>query len=130
MEIKDLKEWCKNKNDEDIVFSCKYSYGSEAYTQPTSVVLRTRPSQKIDFDHEECKHFEIIEIKNKQRGFCNRKNEFFNKYDSKEACRKFESNKEIDYCKECKSCYKGTSCCPLGDKESIYIGDGFVRRGY
>ena len=125
--IKDLKTWCETKDDDDVVFLCEYSYHSEAYNRPTSGELYVRPPQKRDFKHEECKHYEIVDVKGELRRFCNRKNEFFNEYYSYNACREFESDKEINYCRECKDCHKTYRRCPyVKNDELLYVGDGQV----
>lgn len=125
VKIKHLKKWCETKDDDDIVFLCGYDWDSEGYTQPTSGKLYVRPSQKIDFKHEECKHFELVEVKGELRKFCNRNNEFFNQYYSNNACRKFESDKEINYCRECKDCRK-RYCKYVKNDKPIYVGNGHV----
>ncbi|MBQ8017463.1 MAG: hypothetical protein IJ258_05085 [Methanobrevibacter sp.] len=127
--IKDLKKWCETKDDDDVVFLCEYSHNSETYDRPTSGWLWVRPPQKIDFKHEECKHYELVDVKGELRKFCNRKNEFFNEYYSYNACRKFESDKEINYCRECAECKKTYRSCPyVKDYEQIRVDNGYVRR--
>lgn len=127
VKIKDLKAWCETKDDEDVVFLCEYDWDSEWYSHPTSGKLMVRPPQKINFKHEECKHYELIEVKGELRKFCNRKNEFFNQYYSNNACSKFESDKEINYCQECKDCRRIYGCNYVKDDSRIHIGEGYIK---
>ena len=127
MKIKHLKEWCESKDDDDVVFLCIWDDYCEDYSQSTSGYLHTRPAQKKDFIHHQCKHFESIEVKGESRRFCNRRNDFLDSYKSKWACNKFEYSKEYDYCRECNKCHK-RYCKYVKDDSRIYVGDGFVSK--
>ena len=130
MKIKDLKKWCEGKDDEDVVFACEYSHNSELYDRPTRVTLWVRPPQKKDFKHKDCSYFEEVEVNGVTHKYCNRKKDFI-RYGDSSACSKFDSNseKQINYCRECEECNKTYRHCKyVKDYHQIYVGDGYVSK--
>ena len=110
MFVKDLKEWCKDKKDTDKVVFCTYNWDSEAYTTPVDVELKISKPKPTDFKHKECKHYEIINVKGKDYGYCNRLESFI-EIEDWESCEDFEHNtSDVDYCLECRICYAHYKC--------------------
>ena len=112
MKIKNLRDFCNKYDDNLLVGFCTYSYNSEEYTEPVKVRLVPRLPKRTDFDHIDCKNHEIIDIKGKEREFCNYKDKFFSEYTSYHSCENFEPKNDvnINYCLECDPCYWNHYC--------------------
>lgn len=109
MKIKDLKEFCKQYDDEYVVGFCEFSHSAEAFVKPVKVTIRPRLPKKTEFAHEECKYYEEIEVKGRIRGFCNLKDKFLTEH-SWHSCGNFASNNDVEYCMECDECDWNYGC--------------------
>ena len=102
---KEMIKFLEKYDDEDVIECTMWSDYSEEYTKPVDVEFCMRLPKRTEFKHKECKHYEQIKIKDKLRGYCNRKEDFIREYVGYNSCDDFVHNtREIDYCLECEYC--------------------------
>lgn len=119
MKVRDLKKWCENKQDDDVVVFCTYSPSSEAYTNSVNCALRLRRPRKDDFSHKDCRYCEAITIKDDERLYCNYKKDVIDKYRINSSCDCFEHmNEDVKMCLECGygNCYPNYRCNRLKEE--------------
>lgn len=80
--IKDLKEFCSEHEDYQVVKFLTWSEYSESYTKEVPVDLEVRNPKRNEFTHKECLYCEKMNIKGNERLYCNKKEDFIPKYDN------------------------------------------------
>ena len=109
---KEMIEFLEKYDDDDVIEYVGWDDYSECYDRPVSVVRRMRLPKRTEFRHKQCKYYEQIKVKDKLRGYCNRKEDFIREYHGYKSCDDFVHNThEIDYCLECEHCYWNYGKC-------------------
>ena len=122
MNIKTLKKYLQQFDDEDIVKIYTYDDDGDYVRKLIPARIRIRRPKHDDVNCTYCQNYEEIEVKGKNRSYCNHRNDIINNIGT---CDAFESDDDIKFCLNCERCTADVYCQDINDDGLYCKGDWY-----